>query len=91
MDARSARIVEPDDRSPGLYRQVHDLADLLAEGSGQRSAEHGEILAKNEHRATVDPAVAGDHAVAGNFGFVHAEVGAAMHHESVELFKGVGI
>ena len=31
LDARAARIVEPDDGAAVLHGQVHDLADLLGE------------------------------------------------------------
>ncbi len=57
-------------------------------GLRQRSAEHGEVLAEDEHQATVDRAVAGNDAIArGLLGLVHAEVGTAMLHEHVPLFE----
>ena len=51
----------------------------------QRAAEHGEILGEDIHQPSVDPAVTGDDAVAGNDGLVEAEVGGAVGHEPVEL------
>jgi hypothetical protein len=57
-------------------------------GLGQRAAEHGEVLAEDEDQAAVDRAVAGDHAVAGDLGVVHAEVGAAVLDEHVPFFEG---
>ena len=55
----------------------------------QGPAEHGEILAEHEDETPVDGAVANDHAVAGNLGVVHAEVGAAVFDEHVPFFKAV--
>src|SRR4029450_2146147 len=43
LDARAARVVEPDDRSPDLQRQVHDLHDLLGERALEAGAEDGEV------------------------------------------------
>jgi hypothetical protein len=54
-------------------------------------SEHGEVVGKHEHRPAVDPAVAGNHAVAGDALLVHAEVPVAMNHQRVELLEGAGI
>ena len=64
LDARAARVVQPDDRRAELHRQIHDLHDLRGVGLRQRSAEDGEVLREGEHLAAVDQAVAGDDAVA---------------------------
>ena len=64
LDSRAAGIVQPDDRRADLHRQVHDLADLLGVGLGQRAAEDGEVLAEDEDQPAVDGAVSGHHAVA---------------------------
>ena len=87
LDAGAARVVEPDHRRADLHRVVHDLADLLRVGFGQRAAEDGEILREHEYQATVDGAIAGDHTVARNMVGVHAEVGAAMLLEHVPFFE----
>ena len=55
--------------------------------SDKRAAEHGEILGEHEHGAAVDRAPAGDHAVAGDFGLLHAEVARAVLDEHVELLE----
>ena len=39
LDARAAGIVQADDGRAGLQREVHDLADLLRVGFGERAAE----------------------------------------------------
>jgi hypothetical protein len=74
-----------DHRAADLHRQVHDLADLRGVGARQRAAEDREVLGEHAHRPTVDGAVAGDHAVAEDLLLLHAEVGAAVGDEAVEL------
>ena len=65
LNARAAGIVQADHGRAGLQRQVHDLADFLRVGFGERAAEDGEILREDVDEAAVDAAVAGDEAVAG--------------------------
>src|SRR5665647_3268518 len=52
---------------------VHDLADLLGMGFGEGSAEHGEVLAEDEHQPAVDGAISAHDAVPGDLLSVHAE------------------
>ena len=77
--------------APDLHGQVHDLADLRGEGLGERAAEDGEVLGEDEDRAALDPAVARDHAVAGDALRLHAEVVAAVHDERVQLLERAGV
>ena len=70
---------------------IHDLADLLGVGLGERAAEHREVLAEHEHQPAVDGPVAGDHAVAGHAPIGHAEVDAAVLDEHVPLLERAGI
>jgi hypothetical protein len=85
LDARAARIVEPDHGRAGLRGVVHDLADLLGERARQRAAEHREVLREHEHQPAVDAPRAGDDAVAGDLLLGHAEVGRAVRLEAVVL------
>ena len=55
---------------------------------GQRAAEHGEVLGEHVDDAAVDRAPAGDDAVAGNLGLLHAEIDAAVLDVHVELLEG---
>jgi XRE family transcriptional regulator, fatty acid utilization regulator len=71
-----------------LDGHVHDLADLLGMGLRQRAAEHREVLAEDIDDAAVDRAPAGHHAVAGVMRLLHAEIGAAVRDEHVELLEG---
>ena len=64
LDARAAGVVEADDRRAVPHREVHDLADLLGVRLGERAAEDGEVLREDVDEPAVDPAVAGDDAVA---------------------------
>ena len=57
----------------------------------QRAAEHGEILAEDEHQPAVDGAIAGDDAVAGHLLLLHAEIVAAMLDEHVPFLEGIGV
>ena len=77
--------------APDLHREIHDLHDLRGVGFRQRSAEHGEVLREREDLASVDQAVAGDDAVAGNDLFGHPEIEAAMGDELVDFLERAGI
>ena len=89
LDAGAAGVEQADDRRAGAHRHVLDLHDLLRVRLRQRAAEHGEILGEHEDAAAVHGAPAGDHAVAGDFGLLHAEVVGAVLDEHVEFLEGV--
>ncbi len=55
----------------------------------ERAAEDGEILAEDEHQPAVDRPRSGDDAVAREMLLGHAEVGAIMLDEHVELLEAV--
>ena len=57
----------------------------------ERAAEHGEILGEDEHGAAVHRAPAGDHAVAGDLRFLHAEIARTVLDEHVELLERVAV
>jgi len=90
LNARAAGIVEADNRRALAHGEVHDFYDFSGVGFRERTAEHGEILREDVHEAAVDAAVAGDEAIARRTlrVLVHAEVGAVMADELVELFEG---
>src|SRR5262249_55488884 len=85
LDARARAVVEPDHGRTDLGGEVHDLADLLGEGAREAAAEDREVLREDEDAAPLDEPVAGDHAVTGDLLLRHAEVGAAVRHELVDL------
>src|SRR5699024_8663009 len=64
LDARTTGVADADDRAADTGREAHALAALLAEGFAHRAAVDGLVVGVDRHRTTVDPAVAGDHAVA---------------------------
>ena len=88
LDARAAGVEQADDGRAVLQRHVLDLGDLLGVRLRQRAAEHGEVLGEHVDDAAVDGAPAGDDAVAGDLGLLHAEVGAAVLDVHVELLEG---
>jgi hypothetical protein len=65
------------------------LTILAAWAPRQRAAEHREVLGEHVDDLAVDRAPAGDHAVAGDLLVLHAEVGAAVLDEHVELLEAV--
>ena len=87
LDAGAAGIVDADHRRPDPQRVIHDLADLLGMRLRERAAEHREVLAEDEHQAAVDRARAGDHAIARDALLGHAELGAAVLDEGVDLLE----
>src|SRR5690606_30668538 len=87
LDARAARIVEPDHRRPVSHGHVHDLADLLRVRLRQGAAQNREILAEDVNEAAIDCAPARHHAIAGNLLFRHAEVRRPVGDEHVELLE----
>ena len=91
LDARAAAVVEPDDRSAVLHRQVHDLADLLGVGLRQRAAHHREVLGEDVDQAAVDRPVPAHHTVAGDALALHPEVVAAVDHQRIHLDERAGI
>ena len=91
LDARAARVVDPDDGAADLGRQVHHLAHLLAHDLAQGPAEHREVLGEDAHAAALDRPVPGDHGVAPRPVAVHVELGGAVAHEGVELLEGARV
>ena len=88
LDARAARVEQPDDRRAVLQRHVLDLDHLLGVGFRQGAAEHGEVLGENVSNAAVDGAPAGDHTVAWDLRVLHTELGATMLDVHIELLEG---
>ena len=89
LDAGAAGIEQADDRRAVLQRHVLDLGHLAGVALRQRAADDGEVLGEDVDDAAVDGAPAGDDAVARGLLLLHAEVGAAMLDEGVELLEGV--
>ena len=85
LDARAARVVDPDQRAAVLEREVHDLADLLREGLRERPSEHREVLGEDEDLAAEHGPVPGHHRVAPRPALHHPEVRVAVADVAVEL------
>ncbi len=63
LDARSARIVDEDERRAGLQRRLHHLHAFVGVNLARRSACHRKVLARQVHQASVNPRASGHHAV----------------------------
>ncbi len=87
LNARAARIVQPNHRRAIAHGQIHDLANFQGVGFRERPTEHSEILGKNVCQAPGDAPVAGNKPVTGRPLFLHAKILRAVHHEFVQLFK----
>ena len=88
LDAGAAGIVEADVGCAVLKCGVHELADFLGVGFGERAAEDGEVLSEDIDEAAMHQAIAGDEAIAIDDLLIHVEVAAAVADEFVEFFEG---
>src|SRR5262249_12093476 len=91
LNSGAPGIVQTDDRSPVLDREIHDLADLVGVRLGERAAEDGEILSEDVHGTSVDGSGAADDAVSRNLRLFHAEIARAVSDEWIELEEGTRV
>ena len=87
LNTGTARIIQPNDGRADLHGLVHHFANFLGVRFAQGTTKYSEVLAKNKDQTAIDHAVAGDHAIARDLVFFHAEVHAAVLHKHVPLFK----
>ena len=88
LDARAARIIQADDGRARPHGQVHDFADSLCVGFGERAAKNREVLCEDINQASVDAPKAGDEAIASRPLLLHAKIHAAVADQFVELLEG---
>ena len=88
LNTGTARVVQTDDGSTHVHGLVHDLADLLGVGAGQRSSQHGEVLGEQEDQTAVDGTVTSDHTIAGVVLLLHSKVHATVSLQLVVLAEG---
>ena len=91
LDARPTAIVQANERSAVLHRQVHDAANFLGVGFRQGSSQHREVLRKHIHQPAIDPAIACDNTVTEKLLFVQPEVGRTVLHEHPQFLETIGI
>src|SRR5436309_1973904 len=84
LNARATGVVEPDHRCAVAHGEIHDLADLLGEGFGERATEDREVLREDINEPAVDAAVARYDAVAVDLLVGETEVIGAMQYEAIE-------
>lgn len=89
LDAGASAVVDADDRTAGLQREVHHLDDLLTVDLAERAAEDGEVLRVHADGAAVDRAVPGDDTVPVRPVLLDAEVRRAVPGEFVQLHEGI--
>ena len=87
LDAGAAGIVQANYWSAGAHGKVHDFANLLRVGFGERAAEHSKVLCEDVNQAAVDSSKAGNEAVSCGPLLLHTKIHAAVADEFVELFK----
>ena len=66
LDARTARVVQANNRRTVVHGHVHDLADLRGMRTAHTAAKYCEVLGVDIDQSPVDRAVSGDDAVTGN-------------------------
>src|SRR5262245_59440669 len=59
LNPGSAGVIQADNRSPHLYCEIHNLADLLRVRFTEGAAEDSEILGEDVHKSTIDSSVPG--------------------------------
>ena len=87
LNTRATGIENTDNRHAIAQGHILHFVDFLGMRPRQRTAENGEVFRKEINRATVYRAPAGDHAVARDFPFFHAEFMAIMFDEHVDFFE----
>src|SRR6185437_9626405 len=89
LNARAAGIVQANHGRARAHRELHDFGDFSGVRFGKRAAEDGEVLRENVGQTAVDTSKAANEAVAGRALLGHAEIGAMVLDEFVELLEGV--
>ena len=87
LDACAARIVEGNDGSTVLQGKLLHLYNLCGIRLAERTAMRREVVGIDKYKAAVYLSVTGHHAVSGNLFLLHAEVGATVVHELVQLIE----
>src|SRR5690606_1968687 len=91
LNARAARVAEPDHRRAHADRVVHQLDDLLRVRGAERSPEHREVLRVDAHRSAVDGAVPGHHAITQRTLLRHAELRRSVRDEAPHFHEAVRV
>ena len=63
LDSRTCAVVQSDNRSTDLQREVHQLVNLLGEHFTECATHDGEVLAEHENLATINRSPTGDNTV----------------------------
>src|SRR3972149_9626079 len=88
MQPQTARMADPDDRSPCLCRRVHQRADLSPVHLTVSPAQSRKILGIHGYFSAVDPAKTGYHTLSGDIPAVHPEFPVMVGCQHINLEKG---
>ena len=91
LNTRATRIVQRNNRSTVLQRQLLHFYDFLGIGSWQRTAIYRKIICINKYLATVNLSVTRYDTVSRNLIFIHTVVGTAVNHQFVQFYKSTFI
>ena len=87
LNARAARIKDPDHRRTNFRRGLLNFDNLLGLRERERSAKHCKVFREHIDQTAIHRAMACDYAIAGNALFLHAEIVAAMFDKHVGFFE----
>src|SRR5207248_8014584 len=91
LNARAARVIQSDHRSPHTGGHFHDLDDLSCVRFRERSPKDCEVLREHKNQAPFDAAVSGDETIAVIFALGESKVVGTMRDKAVRLLKGAFI
>ena len=88
LNTSTARIVQTDHGSTHIHSLIHHLADLLSIRARKRTAQHGEILGKEEDQTAVDGTMTRDNTITRIVLLLHTKVSAAVSLQLVVFAEG---
>src|ERR1039458_1560380 len=87
LHARTARVVDEDERRAGLERVAHHLGDLFAMDFAGRAATYGKVLAGQVDEAAIHRGGAGDNTIGRQFLVRHAEQCGVMPRKQADFLE----
>jgi len=87
LNARAARIVDPDDGRAVLQGQVLDLGDLGGMSLAKGPTHDGEILGKDVDQPAADRTIARDHPITQGDALAHAKIAHMVCGQGIQLLE----
>ena len=88
LDAGAARVLETNEWSSHLHRQIHHLGYLVGHHLAEAAPEDREVLGEHEHLASVHGSPPGDDGVSERTIALDSETDGLVPHQRVDLLKG---